>query len=575
MFGPGLGRAFRSASIGNESDYNDLESINRLGEILRDTHVGETQNGSGQSNGSVSPLESGTPEDNLPSFMLSDLNHGTNELQNSVAVSSSNANMKDSTPSKVTTSSNLTPMKPHALIPVDLLGELDDPSTPGQRPKATSARISRNTKSEVIKKNTSKNKKKSKMNSKELAAALFRPARSTAQIPTEDRPSQSGSQSASSYAEDGTYAPPYIQQQIDTTAQILLSMGFELGEEAAAQAAQMSSGNLEFAQYVINAALSAPPVCRHMLNSGCYRSDCQFSHEVEGHTCVFWLKGRCGKFDSCRFLHGFSPKLLESLPQNDAYSGQEARYPDVSPATSPVCRSIPIQTSNLVQHNRSFMESHDNPYQYLSKSQESGVFVVGSNERSISSHGSMESSSVSDTIDRNNNYPALGSSKPAQQASSFSFAIVATKGFDKESFKSMEAGNALSSKDVKTARIPQELWNPSINRNSAVFNIQDPLQRYREVAACHRRGDVIDLHFQSMKTFPVVLSTILSEKLREQREVWIVTGTGHHVSKKTHQKGGGALESGVISWLDMRGYDYVRGKDRNGFGGAVLVNNDD
>ena len=125
----------------------------------------------------------------------------------------------------------------------------------------------------------------------------------------------------------------------------------------------------------------------------------------------------------------------------------------------------------------------------------------------------------------------------------------------------------------KTVRIPQDLWNPSERRDSSVFHIPDPMRRYREVSSTHPRRDVLDLHFQSVRTFPVVLLRVLPDKLREcggGEGVWIVTGSGHHVNRG-HQKTGGVLEGAVLSWLDEHGYDYLRGKDRNGYCGAVLV----
>ena len=120
-------------------------------------------------------------------------------------------------------------------------------------------------------------------------------------------------------------------------------------------------------------------------------------------------------------------------------------------------------------------------------------------------------------------------------------------------------------------RIPQDLWNPNENRDASVFHIPDPLERYHAVASWVKRNDVIDLHYQSTKTFPTVLQVVLPKKLSEFVEIWVVTGTGHHVSDKTHQKGGGALEKAVISWLAEEGYSFSKGRDRNGMGGAVLV----
>jgi hypothetical protein len=74
-----------------------------------------------------------------------------------------------------------------------------------------------------------------------------------------------------------------------------------------------------------------------------------------------------------------------------------------------------------------------------------------------------------------------------------------------------------------------------------------------------------------MKTFASVLGVVLPQKLANHEEVWVVTGTGHHVGSRTHQKGGGALESAVIEWLSGSGYNFARGRDRNGLGGAILV----
>ena len=152
---------------------------------------------------------------------------------------------------------------------------------------------------------------------------------------------------------------------------------------------------------------------------------------------------------------------------------------------------------------------------------------------------------------------------------------------------------------IPTTRIPQDLWNAHENRDSSVFHIADPLERYRQVAATttfHRNAaasktlGLIDLHFQSTKTFATVLDAVLPTELERHQDeqgeggggVWIVTGTGHHVGTRTHQKGGGALESAVLEYLvdhgyhnetDGLGYTYrvFRGRDANGHGGAILV----
>jgi hypothetical protein len=174
-----------------------------------------------------------------------------------------------------------------------------------------------------------------------------------------------------------------------------------------------------------------------------------------------------------------------------------------------------------------------------------------------------------------------------------SFANIALSGYSTtQSFANNAAATTtrtnsrLTAAQIPTIAIPQDLWNPHENRNATAFYIADPLERYYAVTSEQhypQRDDVIDLHFQSLKTFPVVLDTVLPEKLARLPQVWIVTGTGHHVGSRTHQKGGGALESAVLDYLllllaenddaaeNRNNYTVFRGRDRAGQGGALLV----
>jgi len=166
--------------------------------------------------------------------------------------------------------------------------------------------------------------------------------------------------------------------------------------------------------------------------------------------------------------------------------------------------------------------------------------------------------------------------KVAKNYSELSFASVASKGS-----KSSLEWSGKSAKDLSSIyrskakqnfiRIPQSLWNNHINRDSGAFYINDPIKRYMEVSKTCVNDNVIDLHFQSTKTFSNVLSEILPQKLCDHDEVWIVTGSGHHVNRRSHQKGGGALEFAVLDWLEEEGYNFYRGRDNCGHSGAVLV----
>lgn len=437
----------------------------------------------------------------------------------------------------------------------------------------------------------------------ELAAMLFQPARArissideeaavtpntspsmTAQLtpPMQDLPAAAASVAAGagSVVSMDEEHQQYQQLQWHAVVEMLLSMNHDISEEVAGVAAVTADLDVNVAQYLIDEASSAAPVCRHLLTSGCYRSDCTFSHDVLGHTCVFWLRGRCGKGDSCRFLHGFNEKLLQDIYPPVAQQQVMMMSPP-QPTYSTGVDAPPEQAPYLHPSASGMMHAFDLPQQqqalsgggYSSSSLSSSY---PNNSGFMGGGASWEPPAVTDTswdpptaTDTSAGPPA--SSSPS--APSFSFANIASQGYnDTSSFLSSQAQSGPATPPVvPTVRIPQDLWNPHENRDSSLFNIADPIERYRKVALTVRRGDILDLHFQSTKTFPFVLSAILPEKLAHSEEVWIVMGTGHHVGSKTHQKGGGALETSVVSWLTHEGYVFARGRDRNGQGGAVLV----
>lgn len=516
------------------------------------------------------------------------------------------------------------PLKPDNLIPIDLMGELDDPS-PDYSTTVTSALhvqekdqlypqtsygykdaysletiqsptistsvsnpndgfpplgsssaafppLGASTEKPKKSRNSKKYGKSQHHSDKDLAATLFRPARPRQNsIESEEAVSRSrGSSNAStsmtttiSTIDEGSSSTNniYFQQQLNSCVEILLSMTQDLSEEAASSAGLMANTDFNLAQHIIDSALSQPPICRHMLHNGCYRSDCTFSHDVETHTCLFWLRGRCGKGSACKFLHGFHEKLLNGIDrskyQADQQTSKSASYSQLYPlyqgSSPPSASCTPAFSSSM---NISFGGGIS---PLLSSSWQTAPSLEGTSGGSVTS---MPSSS--------------------SESAPFSFANIASKGYDKNQFSEIGASSSFkggSRKDqIRTVRIPQDLWNAHENRDSSVFYISDPLERYQKVSTTIQRTDVIDLHFQSVKTFPIVLETMLPLKLNKSsgepsdRQVWIITGTGHHVGTKTHQKGGGALESAVISWLAEHNYKFCRGKDRNGQGGALLVN---
>ena len=484
------------------------------------------------------------------------------------------------------------PLKPDNLIPFDLLGALNDPSPhfsrsgaskfnfareqeppqPESQPKEGNldeafpplgASVVAQSKRGPRGKKNSKGPSDSKAQSdKELAAALFRPSRKNS-IESDESPKLKPTlPPASDFASKNLY----FQQQLDSAVEILLSMNQDLSEEAATAAAIMANTDFNIAQYIIDAALTAPPVCRHMLHDGCYRSDCQFSHDVEGHTCVFWLRGRCGKGSSCKFLHGFNDKLLDGIHVGEPSSSSFG-------SSSSGLKIEPLPGSNAGSAINSGISNHYSSLKPTAPVSGGSGATSGSLvgfDLSYGSNGPVSSLRQASPMELSgSNSVSSGDSKTGS-----SFANIASMGYSQDKFSSSSAadGNGNSSTAASaTVRIPQDLWNAHENRDSSAFHIADPLERYRKVSSWVKRKDVIDLHYQSTKTFAVVLTTILPEKLAEFPEVWIVTGTGHHVGIKTHQKGGGALERAVVTWLTEIGYNFAKGRDRNGLGGAVLV----
>lgn len=279
----------------------------------------------------------------------------------------------------------MTPLKPDHLIPVDLLGVLDDPPTPGaEKGKVNPAFLgSLPPASKTSNSVHGKGKKHSKKAANDLAAALFRSSSRSRQCSFDDTKSPKLKPSSTPYStpfsSPADPATRLFQQQIDSAIEILLSMNADLGGEAAAEAALVANRDVNIAQYVIDGAISASPVCRHMLNAGCYRSDCQFSHDVEGHTCLFWLRGRCGKGAECRFMHGFGEKLLDGInkdllkDQQDGEKGVNNGFSLNGSGKSSCLKSapLPIRTANLTERNTRMPISATNNGSLLSGSRKS------------------------------------------------------------------------------------------------------------------------------------------------------------------------------------------------------------
>ena len=169
--------------------------------------------------------------------------------------------------------------------------------------------------------------------------------------------------------------------------------------------------------------------------------------------------------------------------------------------------------------------------------------------------------------------------------------------------------------------IPKEVWLPSTANADCFHLYPNPIERFKAVNNHHKsylasvdiplsfdnnsnnhnhnhnnnnrstspttlfqqkgKVAVLDVHFQSAKTVTPVLNRFLVPALKKNYEVWIITGSGHHVAVG-HQRreGGGVLFNAVKRYLEDHSeelaLEFRIGKDTSGgknksSGGALLV----
>lgn len=550
----------RSQSVGAEHEsYAHVDAIRLLGGMLADSGIGYD---------SMSSTTSGTEK------------ISTNICpRDSIVIEEEMEDETRTSPDKPAVSITRTPLKPDRLIPVDLLGEIDHPTDDCEQ---TLTPIHQNTtnpqsittqNSTIVDQNSSKhevmspqtlfppknpehndikgvsatpqqqqtsNGQQQGKKDLDIAAALFRPSRpransvNTALIP----------QKLSHHKSTVDVKSNEAQLQ---TVQLLLTMNYDLSEEAAREAAKVApNADVNIAQHVLDQAMTAPPVCRHMLHDACYRSDCQFSHDVEGHTCLFWLRGKCGKHN-CKFLHGFSKKALDGVKFMP------------TPAVN-----IKIETTNLLEHNMQHQLKTSNhniptPRQSLSSSPtcSSPLFLSTSLDSFTPTTSeycgfinSADSKYLLPPRDKSETPPIpVASSSPStniplssslpEKSTSFSFAKIATKGYNQSS--------SFSKSDVATSKKFQ-------NKNAKkVKMIKMPPELLWNSSPATKRKDVVELtHVHTTKTFQPLLGTLLPEKLRNVDQVWILFERSNKIDLNT-----------VVQWLlqQQPHYEVFKTKD--------------
>jgi len=138
--------------------------------------------------------------------------------------------------------------------------------------------------------------------------------------------------------------------------------------------------------------------------------------------------------------------------------------------------------------------------------------------------------------------------------------------------------SASAKRQLPSLTIPSFIW--SLNKPPAdAFHLPPP-DRYAAVNANHALplpstkspggAGVVDLHFQSLSTFSQLLTSHLEAQFSLYSEVWVITGSGHHVATG-HQTTGGVLWKAVKELLEESGRKAFIAKDGAGNSGAFLV----
>ena len=167
-----------------------------------------------------------------------------------------------------------------------------------------------------------------------------------------------------------------------------------------------------------------------------------------------------------------------------------------------------------------------------------------------------------------------------------------------------ESSSSVKGQKRQTVVIPKEVWLPSTANSDCFHLYSNPMERFQAVNNHHKsylasvtiphcfdntdnhckggKVTLIDCHFQSAKTIAPVLDRFLSVAVKKHDELWVVTGSGHHVAAG-HQRreSGGVLFNAVMRYLEEREaldktFAFKVGKDTSGgrnksSGGAFVV----
>ena len=283
-------------------------------------------------------------------------------------------------------------------------------------------------------------------------------------------------------------------------------------------------------------------ICRHFLVGQCYRSDCWFSHQVDGVVCKFWLKGTCTKGSQCQFSHGNGVAGNNNVQSQIPLELDKSDFPALVQSKPKMDFLSPVNYNQKAQgtlkSKKLTLSNPTTPPPSKKKIMLNDVKWVSTGDSLSASYLEYRQDAIQAAIERN---------KLVQKAT-----------------QAYLQGNKAAAKALSLAAAQTNTQVEQLHNEAATKIFQT-----RNSAILDKGEATIDLHGlhpnESVKMVQQNLETL--QKMRYKGKVSIITGTGHH--SNTQQK---AKVSDVVwKYLSKAGHNPVEGTMNDRFGGIIVV----
>ncbi len=326
--------------------------------------------------------------------------------------------------------------------------------------------------------------------------------------------------------------------------------------------------------------------CRYLLNGGCYRNDCAFSHSFDKMVCKFWLHEGCFAAENCFFLHDFVLSNVEGWEEEDDDEEDEATVSHLSsiPSDFPALPAVEMEkddeqpkTSPAVSFTAALQRMPgcsttwtNKEAAWGSQSQYAEPVLIDSSIRGR--HFCSQAAAAPVTVSMSTsgtNWISGGQDSSQQYEKARSEAAVLAKERNK---LFMAATEAFRRGDGATARHLSKRGheiNTSMKEKHRMAAKCIALARNGSLANIVTRGsvDLHGLHVAEAVVFLDFLFPLLIEK-RVPR-IHVITGAGHHSKGSNFNC---RLLPAVKRYFNEAGYySYQEVKDKNSHVGAITL----